>query len=186
MKQLAAILLLGIFSFNMIGYRLVASFLEYNENNKMELALDASDYRDDQLIAIKQATNLPYYQNNETFQRINGEIELEGVLYQYVKCRIYNDSLELLCIPNTGKMKIQAAKDDFSKMAADVQQNNSKKKQEGGNKSFHKTTSEFEALPLTDKVTITTLHLNYSFCNHPLVNNLFSKTIEQPPDFLRA
>ena len=105
MKQLAAILLLGIFSFNLFGYRLVASFLEKQENIKMELALDENNYEDHQLISIKQPTNLPYYQNSKTFQRIDGEIEIEGVYYKYVKCRIYNDSLEMLCIP-TNKWKI--------------------------------------------------------------------------------
>jgi hypothetical protein len=55
MKQVAAILLLGIFSFNLFGYRLVALFLESKANTAMELSLDENDYRDDQLISIKAA-----------------------------------------------------------------------------------------------------------------------------------
>lgn len=185
MKQLAAILLLGIFSFNLFGYRLVASFLEINENEKMELAFDENDYADRQLISIKQPTNLPYYQNSKTFQRIDGEIEIEGVYYKYVKCRIYNDSLEMLCIPNTAKMKIQAAKADFSKLASDFQQSNNKKKSPSDSKSFHKTISEFEEeQSSTIAFKIKPRSLNYFIQNNLFVNTLFTKSIEQPPDHL--
>ena len=72
MKKVAAILLLGIFSFNLFGYRLVASFLENKANAAMELSLDENDYDNDQLISIKQPTNLPYYKNSAVFQRIEG------------------------------------------------------------------------------------------------------------------
>ncbi len=185
MKRLAAILLLGIFSFNLFGYRLVASFLENKENQRIEIALDASEYSDDQLLSIKQPANLPYYTNTKDFQRIDGEIEIAGIHYKYVKCRIYNDSLELLCIPNTGKMKIQAAKADFSKMAADVQQpDNNKNKQESGTKSFHKLLSEYEEVyqaSYAGKFCVSVF--NHSLRNSFFVNTLFLQTVEQPPDF---
>jgi hypothetical protein len=186
MKQLAAILLLGIFTFNLFGYRLVASFLEKNENQKLELALDVNQYSDEQLISIKQPTNLPYYQNSKSFQRVDGEIEIAGVFYKYVKCRIYNDSLELLCIPNNAKMKIQAVKDDFSKMASDFQQSNTKKKSHSDTKSFQKTLSEYEEQSPTSVASLKTIpfSVRYFTLNHLFVNNLFTKTVEQPPDQL--
>jgi len=183
MKKLAAILLLGIFSFNIFGYRLIASFLENQENEKMELALDENEYSDDQLIIIKQPTNLPYYQNSKTFQRIDGEIEIAGVYYKYVKCRIYNDSLELLCIPNTGKMKIQATKADFSKLASDFQQSNNKKKSASDSKSFQKIVSEFEEQQSTIASKLSSLPFNYLVQNNLFVNTLFTKSVEQPPDY---
>lgn len=182
MKRLAAILLLGIFSFNLFGYRLVASFLESQENNKMELALDENNYSEDQLISIKQPTNLPYYQNSKVFQRVDGEIEIAGILYKYVKCRIYNDSLEMLCIPNNAKMKIQAAKADFSKLASDFQQSSNKKKSSSDSKSFQKTISDFEeqqpAIALRSNIS----SFNYFIRNNSFVNDLFTKSVEQPPD----
>ena len=183
MKRLAAILLLGIFSFNIFGYRIVACYLESQENKKMELALDADDYSDQQLISIKQPTNLPYYQNSKAFQRVDGEIEIEGVLYKYVKCRIYNDSLELLCIPNTSKMRIQAAKADFSKMASDFQQSSNKKKSPVDSKSFQKTLSEYEEqLSANASFKPGSNVIKYFTQNHLFVNSLFTKTIEHPPD----
>jgi hypothetical protein len=184
MKQVAAIMLLGIFSFNLFGYRLVASFLENKANAAMELSLDENDYNDDQLISIKQPTNLPYYRNSAIFQRIDGEIEIDGILYKYVKSRIYNDSLELLCIPNTGKMKIQAAKADFSKLAADFQQSDNKKKSPFGVKSFQKVLSDYEEVRQPGLLNnLNALHLTHTFQNTRFVNSLYHQTAEQPPDF---
>ena len=183
MKRLAAILLFGIFAFNLFGYRLVASFLENEQNEKMELAFDANNYTDQQLITIKQPTNLPYYQNSKTFQRIDGEIEIAGVYYKYVKCRIYNDSLEMLCIPNTGKMKIQEAKNDFSKLASDFQQPG-KKKAPSDSKSFYKTISEYEARQTVAMAfSWKSISTAYRIYNNQFVKNLVTKTAEQPPDF---
>ncbi len=182
MKRLAAILLLGIFSFNIFGYKIVAIFLEQQENEKMELAFDGNDYADQQLISIKQPTNLPYYQNSKTFQRIDGEIEIEGVYYKYVKCRIYNDSLELLCIPNTAKMKIQAAKADFSKLVADFQTSAGKKKSPSESKSFQKIISEFEEQLSAIVFKPAPKYLTHFIKPHRFVNSLFTKTLEQPPD----
>jgi hypothetical protein len=44
---------------------------------------------------------------------VEGTIEIDGLEYKYVKRRIYNDSLELLCYPNTAKQKLQSAKAHF-------------------------------------------------------------------------
>lgn len=183
MKRLSAILFLGVFSFNIFGYRIVASYLENKQNQQLELALDSNEYADHELISIKQPANLPYYTNSFDFHRIDGEVNIDGVIYKYVKCRIYNDSLELLCIPHTGKMKIQAAKADFSKLAADFQQSNDKKKSSSESKSFHKTISDFEEYQSsfgTFKIAaVSTKHL---ITNNHFVNALFTKSVEQPPD----
>ncbi len=184
MKKITAILLLGIFAFNLFGYRLIASYLENQENNKIEIALDENNYSDEALLSIKQPTNLPYYKNSSTFQRVDGEIAIGGILYKFVKCRIYNDSLELLCIPNTGKMKIQAAKADFSKLASDFQQSNdTKKKSPFQTKSFYKVLSDYEALEqVSYSKAYTTFNLIYANQNSDFTNTCFPNTAEQPPD----
>jgi hypothetical protein len=101
-----------------------------------------------------------------------------------VKSRIYNDSLELLCIPNTGKMKIQAAKADFSKLAADFQQTDNKKKSQPVTKSFQKVLSDYEEVRQPGlSNTSNALHFIHTFQNTRFVNSLFLQTAEQPPDF---
>ncbi|MDO9373608.1 MAG: hypothetical protein Q7T76_04295 [Ferruginibacter sp.] len=184
MKRIAAILLLGIFSFNIFGYRLVADYFEQQGNAQMEVALDENQYRDDQLISIKQPTNLPYYNNSKSFQRINGEIEIAGVHYKYVKVRIYNDSLELMCIPNAAKMSIEATKADFSRMASDFQRsNNAEKKSNSDSKSLQKALGEYEEIQLvTNSCNSKESYPSFISFNTQFVKDLFLKTPEHPPD----
>lgn len=183
MKKLAAIVLLAIFTFNIAGYQLMYNLLASKSDATLELALDAKNYNDQDLISIKQPTNLPYYNNSKTFQRIDGEVEIDGVKYKYVKCRIYNDSLEMLCIPNVAKMKIDASKNAYAKVANDFQQDNNKKKSESQSKSFQKTLSEYETLHLPNAAGSFSIIDNSFFSLNILIENKhFFNTVEQPPD----
>jgi hypothetical protein len=46
-------------------------------------------------------------------------MNINGVEYDYVKRRVYNGTLELLCLPNQEKTKLQAVKNDFLKLSID-------------------------------------------------------------------
>ena len=183
MKKLAAILLLAIFTFNMVGYQLVYNVMANKSDAALELALDTQEYNDTDLICIKQPTNLPYYTDTKDFKRIDGEVEIDGVKYKYVKCRISNGNLEMLCIPNKAKMQIEQSKNDYAKFAHDFQQDNNKKKSGSENKSFQKLLSEFEELQQLTSGAITSVH-NTSFVlyNTPVEDKHFFNTVEQPPD----
>lgn len=122
-------MLLAILLFNWFGYRLLTSFLEEKANLQLEAQLDNNDYDRMQLIAIKvPVTHLAYYNYSASFERVDGQIEIDGIRYNYVKRRLLNDSLELLCIRNNAVMKLKAAKDDFFKSVNDLQQNGQNKK----------------------------------------------------------
>jgi hypothetical protein len=129
LKKLAAILLATIFLFNWFGYLLLTSYMENKADVQLEAQLDVKNYNEQDLISIKVATNLPYYNESKEFQRTDGSIEIDGVEYKYVKKRFYNDSLELMCIPNTSKMKINNARHEYAKLANDFQELGNKKKQ---------------------------------------------------------
>lgn len=182
MKKLTAILLLSIFTFNMVGYQMLYNFMADKSDTALELALDTQRYNDADLICIKQPTNLPYYTDTKEFQRIDGEVEMDGIKYKYVKCRIYNGNLEMLCIPNTAKMKIEQSKNDYAKVAHDFQQDNSKKKSGSDNKSFQKSLSEFEELQNFTFGNNDILHTSFVLCNTALENKHYFNSVEQPPD----
>ena len=182
LKKLAAILLLGIFSFNIFGYYLVATVIESKQDRQIEAAFDQNNYDDAQLIVISQPTNLPYYNGSSEFQRINGEVEIGGVYYKYVKCRINNGMLEMHCLPDFAKTKLQQTKSDFSKMMADLQQASNKKKSGNESKSIHKTFSDFEVLPLSNGAIKTFVSLQYLNTAILIKTANFVQTPEQPPD----
>jgi len=154
-------------------------------NKNLELALDKDDYREDQLISIKKPTNLPYYNNTKDFTRADGELELNGMYYKYVKFRIYNDSLEMLCIPNTKKQLLLNKKDAYSNVVFDLQDANKKSIPKGKVFSFIKLLSEYDTqttwqLSTLDKRVYIINNARYIFP----VSALYKGTVEQPPDIV--
>jgi hypothetical protein len=128
-KRIASILLLAVLFFNWIGYRFFSAYMENHANTTLEAQLDQNNYDENELISIKvPAEHLAYYNNSKQFDRVDGEIEINGIQYKYVKRRIYNDSLEYLCIPNNTVMKLRSAKDEFFKLVNDLQHNGQGKK----------------------------------------------------------
>ena len=184
MKKTAAILLLGIFVFNLFGYRIWLSYLENKANRSLETAMDNNQYHEEELVSIKRAIDLPYYNNTKEFSRLDGEIEVNGMYYKYVKCRIYNDSLELLCLPNAQKTKIVQAKDDFFKITADIQKKSTEKNKSNPGNSLKKMLSEFVK---DDTKGLYAAHYKMTILSYPSFNNtilgiLFKTSVEQPPD----
>lgn len=130
MKKIAAILLLGTLLFNWFGYQLLTDYLQYRSDKKLEAKLDDNDYDEAHLIELKVPVSLPYQTNWDDFERYNGEIEIDGVHYKYVKRKVYNDSLILLCLPNESKMQIENARENFFKLVNDLQSTKSQKNSE--------------------------------------------------------
>jgi hypothetical protein len=117
-----AIFLLLIHIFNVGGYRFVFDKLEKDASVQLIDKLDNEEYRDDQLIEMKVPLPMPYQTNWASFERYNGEIQIEGVHYNYVKRKVWNDTLILLCIPNHDKMQLNSAKEQFFSLVNDLDQ----------------------------------------------------------------
>jgi len=128
MKRIASILLLAILLFNWGGYRLLTNYFEDKADMQMQADLDQNNYNQADLISIKVSASLPYGTSSEKFERVDGNIDINGVNYTYVKRRFYKDSLELLCIPNTARASIKNARDEFARLTNDFVTNNSSKK----------------------------------------------------------
>lgn len=114
---------MGILLFNWVGYRLLGTIAEDNASRRLESRLERQQYVEDQLISIKvPLTHLAYYNTSAAFERIDGKIEVDGVPYRYVERRLYNDSLEMLCIPNAAELKLRQAGNDYFRLVADLDQ----------------------------------------------------------------
>ena len=142
MRKIAAILLIVILLFNWGGYRLFSDFLQHKADLHLETKLDKNDYNDDELIEIKVPLQLPYQLNWKSFERFDGEIDVDGKHYKYVKRKIYNDSLVLLCLPNKDKQNLEKAKHDYFKVVNDLD-GSSQKKSEGGTASLKNFFGEY-------------------------------------------
>ena len=183
LKQTAAILLLGILLFNWVGYRLFVSYVESQNNSRLEAQFDKNDYNESELISFKvPATHLSYYTNSKSFERVDGQIEVNGISYKYVKRRLYNDSLELLCIPNIASMQLQNAKSNFFKITNDFQnaaQNNKKTSSHSVQKNFSVSFCPIHQISLSSDLFFSSLkRLNNYYFHFP---SPFISQPDQPP-----
>jgi len=166
--------------FNLGGYGLFMAHVEEHAMEKFEQQLNNSDYSSSQLVTFKLPVNsLPYYTNSQEYQRQSGEIEINGVIYNYVKRRIFNDSLEVVCIANYEVTRLRTARNDFLKLCTDLQNASKSKKAVAGFKFFSPGNCR-------ERKVITHI-LFYNDCmgiQQPccLLPTLYTRVIENPPE----
>jgi hypothetical protein len=113
LKKLSAILLLALLLFNLAGYRLVFELLQAQHKVSLEASLDKNQYHDDDLLEIRVPFSMPYQPDETSYERVDGEITVNGQSYKYVKRKVEKGHLILLCIPDHRKTGIEQAKTEF-------------------------------------------------------------------------
>ena len=120
LKKIATILLLTLLFFNWVGYWLFISWVESRATARWEIQLDNDQYDASQLILFKvSASAIPYSNASMVFQRADGELEVGNNHYRYVRKRLYNDSLEFLCIPDAEAGRLRSARNEIVRLATD-------------------------------------------------------------------
>ena len=184
MKRISAILLIALFLFNLFGYRFVFSYMQQKSDELVRVSFDNEAYDEADLVTIKVPLSLPYQSNQADFERVDGEIKIDGKIYKYVKRKIAEGQLVLLCLPDYKKMQIQDAKDGFYKNTNDLVQNNQSKKSEKS------SSATFKNLVLDYYINSTDLSsFSYAILNkYHLQDDCFllpsspHMSPEQPPD----
>ena len=92
----------------------------YSSDKQLVAKLNTDKYSDSQLVEFKVALNLPYFTDWKDYERRDGEIEINGVHYKYVKMKVAGDSVHLLCLPNTNKTLLSNAKMEYAKQINDT------------------------------------------------------------------
>lgn len=124
-RKIATILLLTLLFFNWVGYWLFISWFETRETARWEMRLDNDQYDAGQLILFKvSASAIPYSNASKTFERADGELEVGNIHYRYVSKRLYNDSLEFLCIPDRETSRLRSAKNEIIHLVTDLPDGN--------------------------------------------------------------
>jgi hypothetical protein len=142
-RRIASISLLFILAFNWLGYRLLTGYLEHNSDISLEKKIEKSEYNDADLIELRVPLNAPYLSSNPTeFERFDGEVELQGRHYKYVKRKIEDGQLVLLCLPDENKSRIQNSREEFFKLVNDLGHNSQSKSK--NTSSFKSFTTEYK------------------------------------------
>jgi hypothetical protein len=147
LKKLFAIFLFTIHLFNLAGYMVVFNRLEAHSSRRIAERLDATDILSDQCREIRVPVNLPYHSNWSAPERINGELVIDGVHYNYVSRRMMNDTLVLLVVPNHEKTRIRHARETFFALVHEMQSSESDHQNSSVPKSLKKPFS-FEGMDL--------------------------------------
>jgi hypothetical protein len=172
-----------LFLFNLIGYKAWFYYLETRSNQEMQASLDKNDYNEQDLVTIKVALSLPYFTNWSEFEEYNGSIEINGQHYNYVKRKVYNDTLILLCIPNHAQNLVSNAQNDYEKLVSD-------KHIPGGDNKAGKTSTLLKLLTTDYRqgnlfYAFLVLFRNppaYTPRNVHTINDRFTASPWQPPD----
>ena len=156
------------------------NLLEQKASISLQHQLDLDQYDPANLVEIKVAVNLPYLSNWTDFEKYQGETEINGVHYKYVKRRLVNDTLVLLCVRNETKNQLRSAQSDYFKQVNDLQA--SKKSTNGKDHQSNAPVSDYmlkEMLTLCEYHSIITSH--HSPYDQQLSNTVKLVT-EQPPE----
>jgi len=154
LKQCLAILLLAVHLFNLAGYSLLFDYYMQQSDQQLTQQLDNNEYNDSELIEVKIALHTPYLTSWSAYERVNGEVEANGVFYNYVKRKIHNDTLYLLCLPNENKTRLHAARIAYAGKVNDVPINTKNtgalKKNPAGFEYYQPVTQITVVLPLNE------------------------------------
>jgi hypothetical protein len=184
LKKLAAILFVVLFIFNLFGYRILFYFARQQSDINIERALDRNQYNEEDLITIKIPMLIPYQVERKDFERFDGEVTVDGKIYKYVKRKVCDGNLVLLCLPDHNKMQLETAKNDLFKNSNDLQNTGSKKsdnsKSSGKNLSndYYQNIAEY-------RIAFYNVSHDHGLLNQvpPLSSGLHSSP-EQPPDLI--
>jgi hypothetical protein len=181
LKKIIAILLLIIHVFNLAGYRALFTYLQQKASTQIVDKLDQGSYQDADLVEVKIPYPLPYAANWPQYERFDGEAEMNGIHYNYVKRKMVNDTLYILCIPNNERNKIATAKNDYFNSTNDVNNPSSNKKspaqsiQKSFGNEYNDAVSSYNICP-----PVQLYFQSYSFTKYELPDS-YIYTPFQPP-----
>jgi hypothetical protein len=175
-----AILLLVLMVFNLIGYRWIFSVMEQKATTNLEQKISAGEYSNDQLVEIRIPLNMPYYSDKD-YENVYGETDWNGQHYRYVKRKVSDNTLYLLCLPDKEKTSIANVKNEFTKAVNDVPANKQGSQQKNSLLKLIKAEFRINEAAV-DENSFSIISLSY-FNRNTEAKNLFTPlTDAQPPE----
>lgn len=156
LKCLAVAFMICVLSFNWYGYDLLVKILETHYDEQLEIALDDKNYDTSQIIELDSKVVLPYVADMSNFERVDGEVIIDGIHYKFVERKYENGRIIYHCIPNIEKIRLYNARSAFYQLMNEIQDTANHSKQPANPFSAKKTLSEYELLQSAE--------LNYSVC----------------------
>lgn len=125
MKKLFAIGVLGLMLFSSAGYRLWVNWLEWRAQQLLQQDIEANLYNTDELIEIQVPINLPYTTDWHQWEQIEGSVQADGKVYQYVERKLEKGYMTYRCLPNRQMEMVVNARDNFVQLGQTLLKNGS-------------------------------------------------------------
>ena len=174
--------MLAVYLFNLTGYNFLFRYYIHQSDKEISQRVDINDFSEASLVEVKVKLNLPYLTDWSDYQRYDGEMEVNGIHYNYVKRIVYNDTMYLYCITNQQRTEMSNARNEYARQATDIPVNkkadqSSLKKSSGFNEySLGISFYDFSAL-------MNTANRSPFFNNSKAVTEFISKPA-QPPELI--
>lgn len=155
--------------------------MESKADIALESKIENDDYDESSLIEIRIPLNAPYLSDNsEEFERYDGELELDGVHYKYVKRKVVDGDLVLLCLPNKSKTELQNSRNEFFKLVNDL--NHTQTKGKNNTSTFSSLTIEYKKeMNAWTLEPIPVASLKHAPGNQDCIASGYDSLPEQPP-----
>jgi len=127
LRKLTAIFFLLLFLFNIAGYKGFFFFLTQSADERLAEKIKDGQDLDKELILVKFPFNVPYLSESKDYESMEGEVNVRGTIYNYVKRKIARDTLFLLCVENKEKTLIEKKRADFFNKVNDLDASTGKK-----------------------------------------------------------
>ncbi|MFT3701906.1 MAG: hypothetical protein QM802_06040 [Agriterribacter sp.] len=136
MKKLAAIVFLSLYLFNLGGYSFVFGYFIHQSEQHIAQQIDHHQYDEDELVALSIPVHLPYIPESSEFECVEGSVESNGVHYDYVKRKITNDTLYIMCLPNHKKAQLEKSQSKYSSEVNDFASNKKEKERASAKNNY--------------------------------------------------
>jgi hypothetical protein len=181
LKCLSVVLLICILSFNWYGYDLLVKILETHYDDQLEIAINNNHYDSTQIIELDSKVVLPYVADMNNFERVDGEVVIDGVHYKFIERKYENGRIIYRCIPNTEKIRLYNARSTFYQLMNEIQDSSNNSKHPANPLTAKKTLSEYEILKSAELTySVYEIFIGGYFTNCPNTLNL-SLGISSPP-----
>ena len=120
LRIIASIFFLTILLFNWFGYRVVMNLVQQKADTHFEQKIDNKQYDANALIEVRAPVSLPYQTDWKEFERVSGEITINGMHYKYVERKLEGGEMIYKCIPDESKARLVNARENFFKLVNDL------------------------------------------------------------------
>lgn len=145
--------------------------------------IEEGNYDPGLLVEMKVPLRTPYYSSTMMYERYYGEIDLDGNYYSYVKRKVQNDTVYILCLANRDKSELnKIIMEKISSLSGDEKGSPVKKSAEIAIKK-HATSPDYVQQDIRNVLNHVTKGINntHRVFTSPLYN-LFPEKPYRPPE----